>query len=248
MNSEEHPSTLRDTVLAKIQNNELHMRSRYFFILKIAGVLLLSLVVLTCTVLIGNLVFFSLRLNGHEALLGLGAQGITLFLAVFPWWLLVLDLFFIFLLERLLRQFRFGYRSPALYLFLLLIILAALGGAGIDRGTSFNDDLLHRADEGRLPAPLGAVYQGSRHMPPAGSGVYRGSIVEVASTTISIIDFDRPGRPRVVLIPQYGPAAHAQFTQGEVVLVVGNEVQGMIHAFDIHPIDPDGIPPEHRSD
>ncbi len=232
--------------MAKIEHNELHMRSRSFFIFKIAGVILLSLAVCIITILIGNLVFFTLRLNGHEALLGLGSHGLTLFITVFPWWLVVLDFIFIFLLECLLRQFRFGYRSPALYIFLMLILIAALGGAGIDRGTSLNDGLLHRADQGRLPAPIGALYQGSRHAPPPGSGVYRGFVVSIATSTISISDFDRQGTPRTVLIPEQGPAAHAVFAIGEAVLVVGRNDNGTIRAIDIHPIDPDGIPPQKR--
>jgi hypothetical protein len=241
---------MRENLFAKIDANDVRMHSRTFFMVKIAGIIVLALAVLAITVLIGNLLFFTLRLNGQDSLLSNGAHGFALFLQVFPWPLLILDAVLIFFLERLLRQFKFGYRSPMLYIVLVLIMVAALGGVLIDRSTPLNDDLLHQADQGHLPPPFGALYQGSRHAPPAGSGLYRGVITALTATSTTLADPDHDSF-LVVILPTQGPAANMKLVIGETVVVIGNPIQekiGVVQAIDIHQIDPNDIPPEDIHD
>lgn len=156
---------LKEKILAKIREGEVVMRPKVYFTLRAAALMLVALVVLTLSVFICNFIFFTLRLNGHESLLG-RPGGLFLFLRFFPWGLLVIDIALIFLLEWMLKSFKFAYQKPTLYLALALVAVVLSAGFVIDRGTPFNDRVLMWADRGGLPPPFVQIYEGSRRPLP----------------------------------------------------------------------------------
>lgn len=241
MNSDpQHPS-VRDRILAKIEHDNVRMHTRAYFAVRIAGALLLAALILLVTVFIGNFVFFILRLNGHGELLSLGSRGWLLFLRVFPWWLLAIDIVLAALLAWVVRYFQFGYRKPILALFIVLVAAALAGGFLLDEGTPLNDRLLRDADRGALPHPFDAVYKGARRAPPPGSA-YRGTVITVQQGSFLLADPDFDDLQTVLLPPpQNHPAP--PLSAGEAVLVIGSDENGVIHAIDVHPIDAAGLPP-----
>ncbi len=244
MNSDEHAHTVQERIMEKIQDQELTMHSRIFFVVRIVAIILLALIVLIISIFLVSLLFFTLRVNGHEPLLELGSRGVWLFIRLFPWWLLLIDIVLIAVLERVVRTFKFGYRSPVLYLFVALIVLACGIGIALDRGTRVNDMLLHRADQGYLPQPLNSLYQGARRMPPH-DGAYRGTVLRLLERSFALSDPDRSEDELLVLLPD--THSTPPLSVGEAVFVIGDEKDGVIRAIDVHPIDPDGIPPAPRS-
>src|SRR5437773_112715 len=107
--NEHRPSNLKEQLLRDIRSGEVAMRPRYFFMLKIAALASVAAGVLAVSIFILNFILFGLRINHHEELLGFGTQGFLAFLRFFPWYLLILDVALITLLEFLLRRFKFGY-------------------------------------------------------------------------------------------------------------------------------------------
>lgn len=157
---------LQEKILRKIRQGEVVMRPRIYFTLRAAALAAVALAVLILSVFICNFIFFTLRLNGHESLLA-RPGGLLLFLRFFPWELLVLDAAFIILLEWMLKQFKFAYQKPTVYLAFSLLVVVLSAGFALDRGTRFNDAFLDRADHGGLPYPFGDVYQHAhRPLPP----------------------------------------------------------------------------------
>ncbi len=157
---------LKEKILKKIREGEVVMRPKYHFTLRAAALVLVALAVLVVSVFICNVLFFVLRLNGHESLLG-RPGGLLLFLRFFPWELLALDVALILLLEWMLARFKFAYQKPTLYLALALVVVVISAGFALDRGTLFNDRVLMRADRGGLPPPFIQIYEGSRRpLPP----------------------------------------------------------------------------------
>jgi hypothetical protein len=236
---------IQQSVLAKIQQHEVRMRPRIFFMLKIASIIILTVLVLVLSILICNFIFFTIRLNGHDALLSFGGSGILLFLQFFPWDLFFLDAIALFCLWLLVRQFKFGYRSPWLYALMLLLVVSVLGGAALDRATPLNDSLLHQADAGHLPPPLGELYTHSRHLPMPGSGEYRGTIASITGDMLILMSYEESTTTLVtVQIPKEGPDANEPLTVGEEVIVVGHLHNGVLQAFGIHSLDDQyGLPP-----
>jgi len=244
MNSDHDTSartSIRDRILAKIEHNEVRMHSRTYFALKVSGALALAALILLITVFIGNFVFFMLRINGHGALLSLGTHGWSIFLRVFPWWLLITDIALAALLAWVVRHFQFGYRKPIIVVFLALAAAALAGGFALDEGTPLNDRLLHEADRGALPFVLDDFYKGARRAPPNDSA-FRGTVVSVQQGSFSLADPDFDDVRMV--IPADPSQSFSSVFIGETVLVIGSEDRGVIHAVAVHQIDADALPPQ----
>jgi hypothetical protein len=237
-------SGIQKSVLEKIQQREVNMRPRVFFMLKLVGLGVLTFFILILSILICNFVSFIIRLNGHDQLLAFGDRGILLFFQLFPWPLFILDVVLIFLLRQLMRQFKFGYRSPWLPAIILITAISIAGGLLLDRATPINDSLLHQADEGHLPPPLGAFYKDSRSPQQPGMGEYRGVIEKIQGNELFISNpMESTTSLLTVLKPQQGPDAHEAFTIGEPVICAGQFQNGVFQAFGIRPIDADDFLP-----
>lgn len=172
-NNEPQENNFKERILKNIETEDIKAYSKTHFLLRVILLIAVTIVTLIISVFLFNYVFFSLRISGHESLLGFGPQGVVPFLEFFPWPFLVVDIALIIILEWLLRKFRFGYRSPILYLLIGLFVVTVSAGYFIDRKTGFNDALLQQADHDYLPGPFGELYRErprcisrkTRHMP-----------------------------------------------------------------------------------
>jgi hypothetical protein len=245
MNSDHH---IKESVLERIQRENIHMRPRTYFVLRIAGALALGLGILIVSILICNFLFFTIRLNGHDILPALGGRGFLLFIQLFPWNLLAIDVLLIVLLRFVVREFKFAYRKSWLYTIIVLSILSIIVGMALDRGTSLNDRLLQSDDDGHLPGPFHGLYSGAREEPHSEKGEYRGTIVAIGDTFLLLDDaHDATDIPIRVVLPKEGPDAGRSFSIGDIVVVLGDhEEDGNIYAVAIHPLDPQGLPPHPR--
>jgi hypothetical protein len=153
--------TLKEKILKEIRSGQVTMRPRAYFVLQVAALVLLGLVVLLVSVFIFNFILFSIRLNHIDMLLGHGPRGWGAFTHFFPWTLFIIDVALIALAEWLMQQFRFGTKVPVLYLLGGLLLMTALVGLVVDRGTPLNDDLFQMRHG--LPPPFGDVYGSARH-------------------------------------------------------------------------------------
>ncbi len=90
------------------------------------------------------------------------------------------------LLQWMLRWFRFGYKTPVLYVVAALLALTVVSGLALDRATGLNDRFLGQADEHRLPPPFGDFYGGARRMPPPGNGFCRCVITAISGDSLSL--------------------------------------------------------------
>lgn len=229
--TQEH-TPLQNEVLKTIHSGEVAMRSKHHFTLKFTALVLVSLVALVTSAFIFNFILFSIRISSQEALLGFGTQGIWAFFRFFPWYLLVINILSIGILEWLLRQFRFGYRTPVLYLLGALLILAAGLGFAVDRGTPFNDRLLEHSP--RLPRPIGQFYEGARRPPTRGSGICRCTIVSIEDNTLIVEDLRGSTTTLTVVVPTNNPrATTTHLNVGDIILIAGDEEGGIMHAFGI---------------
>jgi hypothetical protein len=232
------PTNMRERLLQKIELQELSMRPKVYFTLRVVALVLLALAVLVVSILILNFILFSLRINSHESLLSFGPRGVLVFLQFFPWWLLLLDVALISLVEWLLRGFRFGYKIPVLYLLLGVIAITTVSALLIDRGTNVNDRLLGRADRHELPF-VGEFIEHARQ-PRPGSGVCVCRITAIAGNTITVAD-QRTGSTTslTIVLPENDPRATTTMLEvGDTVVIAGDVDEGVIHAFGVHKIAP----------
>jgi hypothetical protein len=72
-------------------------------------------------------------------------------------------------------------------------------------------------------------------------GAFRGTVQDLQEDSFTLADPDRTENGLLVILPENHPTPPLH--NDEAVFVIGDEKDGVIHAFDVHPIDPNGIPP-----
>ena len=229
-------TNIKEKVLEKISTNELTMRPKSFFVFKATALIALAIAVLTISIFVCDFILLSLRINGHYSLLGFGSRGMWMFLTFFPWGLLLFDGFLVFLLERLLRQFRFGYRTPVLLLLLGLLIVTLSIGFFIDRSTDLNEQLLLRARKHQLMSPLDTYYDRAVH-PSLEEGICRCVITSIQGDSLTAYDESLGAAKAYTITIPPNENSNAGLKVGDVVYIAGDHDEHGFRAFGIQKLD-----------
>jgi len=237
-------------VLDKIRAHQVTMRPRLYFTLKSVTVAAVAIFTLLLSVSIGSFILFTIRTSYETSLLGFGPSGLLIFLMLFPWPLLILDIMCIIILEWMLRKFRFGYRSPLLYLLfgIFVIILSASSFIDSDR---VSDTVLRGAHDIDLPI-IGDFYDRGRRPPPPGSGACPCIVLAINGNTLTMQENIPNGSPKQVNVVLPPGAATSSIHIGDKLFIVGTFNNGTLNAFGVHPMDgdndsDDGDPPPPTS-
>ena len=230
-------NTASKKVLDKIRAHQVTMRPRFYFTLKSIALAVVAILTLLLTVSIGSFILYTIRTSYETSLLGFGPSGLFIFLSLFPWPLLILDVICIMILEWMLRKFRFGYRSPLLYLLfvILVIILSASSVIDTDR---VSDTVLRGAHDIELPI-VGDFYDRGRRPPPPGSGVCPCVVLAINGNILTMqenIPNELPKQVTVILPPD---VATSSIHVGQSLFIAGTFDQGVLHAFGTRPMDGD---------
>ena len=157
MKKENGKNSIKEEVISKIEKGDVEMRTkRYFFLrttLVVGLIFLLSLFVLY----LGSLIIFVFRANDIMLFSGMGFHGIRVILWSFPWYLIILIVALIVLVEVMAKEFSFVYRRPLMYSFLGIVVLVALGSFMIE-AMSVHRTFFDMAKEERLPV-MGGMYK-----------------------------------------------------------------------------------------
>jgi len=235
--NEEQQNTMRDAILGRIRSQKLHMHPRYYFYARVIALTLVSAGIFFVTAFICNFLLFSIRVNSSDSYLFFGPRGWAAFIQFFPWDLFAIDLLLVAALLWLLRQFKFGYKSPVLYIVLLLILVTVTAGALLDRATDFNDRALNAADAHRLPGPVNIFYGNAHRLPPPGEGVCKCVVVSSEGGVLTVYDLRASTTPFTVALPPNDPRATTSGLEpGDVIFVAGQRIDGSVDAFGIRKI------------
>jgi len=230
-------TSLKEKVLGRIQSKKLSMHPKYYFWLRVAALVVVSLLVLLISIFIFNFLLFSVRISSNDAFLGFGPRGWQAFLTFFPWDLLAVDAVLVAVLLWLLRQFKFGYKNPMLYVLLGICVLTVGAGVVVDQTTGINERFLKDAHEHRLPPPLVGLYGRADRMPGPGSGVCRCVIVAAEGNTLTLADLRATSTQFMVTLPLNDPRATSSMLKaGDMVFVAGERRGEVIEVYGIRPL------------
>lgn len=160
-----HSDTIKDRVLSRIEEGRVHVHSKYYFYAKVALTLLVALLALLVSIFIFNFILFSLFAEHRAPLLGYGPSGYWLFLILFPWPLLAIDLVLLALLQQLLRVFEFGYKKPVIYLFFASLVVIGACGFFVYAHTGLNSRIEQEAHHRHFLRPVESFFNDA-HLPP----------------------------------------------------------------------------------
>jgi len=162
-------------VLERIERGEVHMRSRFRFLVRTVLIGTLFVVVLLCAVFFASFALFILRMSGAIILPAFGFRGFRLLVTLTPWLLVLVVVVFGVATVVLTRRMPAAYRRPAAYSVGIAIILISAFAITIAR-TPFHPFLRARS----LPF-LAALYQ--HHGMDRLRGVHVGTISSMANAS-----------------------------------------------------------------
>jgi len=191
-NTDQQDNKIR-RILERIEKNELVSRPKSFFALRLAGFALTLIAVMIVSIFLWSFMSFSIHSSGHASLIGFGPSGFRVFLSLFPWKLLALEIVLITLLEYLVSSFRFAYKIPILYLILGVLGFMVVSGVIVDQ-TPLHSDLLRMADQHHLPRPFQDLYEGARRPPSRDSGIFQGTVIAVDDSYGTSTDTTNPSQ------------------------------------------------------
>jgi hypothetical protein len=220
--------SIREQVAKAIESGKVTMRPKWHFVLRtalgIAGVFILILVLLYLV----SFVIFMLYHTGIWFAPSFGVQGLYAFLFAIPWLFVLASIFFIALLEILVRRYEFAYRRPLLYS-LLLISLFVLGGGFVIAQTSFHARLLRSAKDHHLPF-AGGFYR--EFGAPPMQDVRRGTILGLTDYGFMIQDEHGTIIP-VAVSPLTRLPLGLSLVPGTMVIVFGPHTATSVEAFGV---------------
>lgn len=164
MNDKIEQSNTIESVLEKIQHNELEPYSKSYFRLKLVSLVALIASIFIVSLLFISFMFFSIRMGSPNMDFGFDGAHLQMFMVLFSWKLFIIDIVFIIFLVLLLRAFRFGYKIPVLYLMILLILVLSVLSFVLDRGIHFHERMLDRVDHHTLPF-FDVIYTNTKQYP-----------------------------------------------------------------------------------
>jgi hypothetical protein len=234
-NNNTHEKDKIKDILDKIKRNEVTMRPKTYFIVRLVALILVALAIYVITIFLSSLVLFTIRASGHASLIGFGPSGWEVFLLLFPWKLLILDILLIILLEWLLRSFRFGYRIPVLYLFLGVVCLMVVSGYVLDR-LHLHDDLMILYGQHRLPQSFGRIYDPTNRIPPPpfGRGIFRATVISIDGNMFRV-ELDDPRKSTTTTLDVFVQNSQilSSLSIGDRIFIAGKIIDGRIEARDI---------------
>jgi hypothetical protein len=227
MNEENTQLNIKEEVIKKIESGDIQMKSKKYFVLKLILLATLIVLIFSVSTFLLSYILFGLSSGGHFIFLRFGFKGFYHFVLTLPWLMLILNVLLVLLLDRLLKSFRFGYKSPVLYLFIGTFIFVTLFSSLLNL-TSFHGALGKRADERKLPNIGNKVYSGIRS-PKSLPGSYRGVVVSISMNTFEMSQGS--SSIKVIALPNLDLNEHLKV--GDIVFVAGEIIDNQIKAYGI---------------
>lgn len=227
-----HTEELTRSVLQKIKEGEVQMKSKSFFVFQMIGIITLLILVLVTSVFLISYIIFSLKASGQFFLIGFGAKGFEIFLLTFPWRLLFLEILFLIVLDALVSRFAFVYKRPLVYIFFGSACLIIAGGFALSI-TPLHSFLLQRQHQRGLPV-MGGFYNHVER-PHREEGSFRGTVSDVKMHSFVLHpeqDSDEFIPPLTVYVPQNVDLS-MYLKDSDIVFVAGRAEDGVIDAFGI---------------
>lgn len=229
----------KDPVMEKIEQGEVSMKPRLYFVLRGLLLVLGTVVAFGALLYVTSFIVFVLRANGVLGLPAFGLGGIGILFSSLPWMLIILAIVLFIVVELLGRHYTFVYRQPVIYSLLALVVVISAMSFVIDR-VDAHPRVSQFLEERRIPGK--ELYQ------TFGAPNLKNSVAGVVSAIVSdgLILQDRRGNEWFVATSSETRFPRdTTFAEGDTVLVLGekNNQEQTIEAAGMRTIKPQRAQP-----
>lgn len=228
MNNKEQKKSIKSTVLNKIKSGQVKMKPKTYFVLRAVLIALIAFIIILFALYLVSFIIFALRATGLWSLPKFGFPGMKLLFTSLPWILILTAIFLILILEIFTRRFTLAYRRPILYSVLIIIIFVVLGGFIVYQ-TKFHSNLFSRAQQEGLPI-MGRFYRD--YNIDKLQNMHYGIVSEITDNGF-FIEKSNQQILTVIIIPETRFPFEKEIKEGEAIMVLGEENNGIIQAFGI---------------
>ncbi len=223
---------IKEEVLNKIKTGQIGMRSKAYFLAKLVLLSILTILITLVSIFLLSFILFSSSLDGSLFLVRFGGTGLYNFVLTLPWYLLLLDIFLLILLDTLLKSFSFGYKSPVVFLF-GGTILVITGISTLVNFTPLHQNIMNKIDKNKT-LPFHKIYDGvdSRYQKP---GTWKGYVGKINGNSFKFKyvkgitgEF---GEAEVFAVNEI--TVVDKLVEGDLVFVAGNILDNRIMAYGI---------------
>lgn len=116
---------IKNSILDKIKKGNIRKIPKIVFDLKKTLWVFLILVLFLITLFLGSFILFALQFSGLMSLPNFGILGFQILMGNFPWILLSLFVILVLTLEAIVSRYKFLYKRPLIYSFLILVVVAS---------------------------------------------------------------------------------------------------------------------------
>jgi len=135
----------------------------------------------------------------------------------------------------LARTFRFGYKTPVIYLGLGVIIAMSLAGIFVNQITNLHYILWQNAQKNKLPL-VGNIYRHTCASPLFSEKIYRGKILAIETDSLTAnIQSEKCGQTSIYRIIFNGLTIPNETKIGDNIFIEGEMKNGIIYAETIGP-------------
>ena len=218
----------KNKILEKIKKEKVKMKPRSYFVLRTIVFVFGLIFAFLFAIFLASFIVFALRASGIWYFPAFGFRGLGMFLASFPWILLIFAILLIALLEVFARKFSLVYRKPLLYSVLGIIMIVILISFAVGQ-TSMHPQLFRSAQEGKLPI-MGPMYKGGFVEPPQNACIGRVVDVNDDGFQVETVKGDSVG---VIISSETYLPSDEKIEEGELIMIMGKRRDSNIEAFKI---------------
>jgi len=226
-------TSLKEKVLAEIKTGSVSMRSRNMILLRIALILQIAGAAFVLSSFLVSFTLYSILESGEIFLLGFGWRGITTFLNLFPWTLLIFTSASVIILLYLVQGFKRVYSIPLLYSFAGLLGASFITGLLLT-STPLHSEIAEYAQ--RMHIPVIDSWYAEVAAPQEEEGEFRGIVtaIEGKAFTLSHNDHDADADDGVRTVVLQQDVLGMGIRLGDFVYVAGEQEENIIYAYGVH--------------
>lgn len=219
------PISIKADLLKKISSDEVAMRPKLYFTLKLATLIVLGSLVMGISVFLFNFILFCIHAQAIDSLLGFGARGWLWFIESFPWLLLGIDIVCMGAFYIIGRRFNRGYRTPIMWNVLAIVVVTVAAGAIIDTATPIND-FLHKDHPRYLPPQVKQLYYSYERPVRPASGTCLCNILAIGTSTFTVWSSALGTSTKfTIVVPADAPyATTSGLAIGDTVMIAGEDI------------------------
>lgn len=176
--------TQEKEILEKIEQGKIKILPHWYYLLKNVLIAVGTVILVLFVVYVASLVVFMMSFGNAAILPRFGWLGVGTVIAAIPWWIALLVIGFLLLLELVVvKQTSFGYRKPVVYSLLLILLFVLATGFAVAQ-TGLHHRLYLSTAERPIPA-LGHFYSDYGQKMEA-VFVHRGNVVDLNDENIIV--------------------------------------------------------------